>query len=421
MYVQEYVRFFHPQKIGQIHMYILRKIYKIYTILFLLLLPLGAAGQAFNDTIDRGAEDFVTVSVLICEPYEVLYSSLGHVALRLQCPIYELDYVFSYEGENVRNQIGTFLKGDLKMGMYAFPTDLFLRLYESVGRGVAEYKMNLSPAHEQQLWRTMDEMQTAGMTLPYDFFKRGCAKSVVMVVKKVVGPSGIHYAPWPDKYTKHTIRELVREAITDLPWTEFILYFLIGSEVEQPMSCEQKLIVPNDLVEVWQQATFDNGSPVLDSEGKELVRGTWVAQPVAFTPLMAAILLLLLAIGSWLTQLTDRRAWRIAGEVADYTVLTVVTALGALMTYLVVFSSLPCTSWNWLIIPFNILPPIGWYWRKYWALPYAGMVLVWCLVMAGEWCWGHILVDWPHILLALALGVVLLKHSPILSYLHSKK
>ena len=178
------------------------------------------ANWGFNDTIDRMAEDFVTVSVVVCDPYEVLYSSLGHAAIRLQCPVYDLDYVFTYEGESVRNQVWRFLKGDLKMGMYALPTELFLKIYESVGRGVREYKMNLSPMQKQQLWRTMDEMRTAGMTMPYDFFKRGCAKSVVKVVRKVVGPNGIHYAPWSEKYTEHTIRELVRDYITELPWTE---------------------------------------------------------------------------------------------------------------------------------------------------------------------------------------------------------
>ena len=372
------------------------------------------ANWGFNDTIDRMAEDFVTVSVVVCDPYEVLYSSLGHAAIRLQCPVYDLDYVFTYEGESVRNQVWRFLKGDLKMGMYALPTELFLKIYESVGRGVREYKMNLSPMQKQQLWRTMDEMRTAGMTMPYDFFKRGCAKSVVKVVRKVVGPNGIHYAPWSEKYTEHTIRELVRDYITELPWTEFMLYFLIGSEAERPMSCEEKLIVPTDLVEVWQQATFDNGKPVLDGEAHVLVQPTQQMKAGWFTPLLASLLLLLLALGSLATCWMPNKVCGMVGNVVDYSMLIIQTLLGILMVYLVCFSSLPCTKWNWLIIPFNILPTIGWYWRKYWALPLACILLVWCGVMAGMHLWGHVLVDWPHIILVLAFTVVLVKHKLIL-------
>lgn len=382
---------------------------RIYGIVFLVLLPLGMWGQAFNDTIDRSREDFVTVSVVICDPYEVLYSSLGHAAIRLQCPIYDLDYVFTYEGESVQNQVWRFLCGDLKMGMYAYPTDLFLQIYDCVGRGVVEYKMNLSPKQKQELWRTMDDMQTAGMTLPYDFFRRGCAKSVVRVVRKVVGPNGIHYAPWPEKYTEHTIRELVRDYITELPWTEFVLYFLIGSEAEQPMNCEEKLIVPTDLVEVWQHATFDNGKPVLDSnphvllESEKRIKAGWC------TPLLVSLLLLVLALGSLATCRLSNRACRIAGDVVDYLLLTIQTFFGLLMTYLVCFSSLPCTEWNWLIIPFNILPAVCWYWRKWWALPMACILLVWCGVMSGYLLWSHVLVDWPHIILTMAFAIMLVK------------
>lgn len=62
-----------------------------------------------------------------------------------------------------------------------------------------------------------------------------------------------------------------------------------------------------------------------------------------------------------------------------------------------------------------ILLAIFWHWRKYWALPYAAILLIWCLVMSGEFFWGHVLVDCPHIILALSFIVVLVKqhfHAP---------
>lgn len=365
------------------------------------------AAQGFNDTIDRLADDFVTVSLVVCDPSEVLYSTLGHAALHLECPVFDLDYVFSYESENVRDKIWTFLKGNLKMGMFAIPTDLFLDVYRITGRGVKEYTINLSPTQKQKLWEIMDNHVAEGANIPYDYFRRGCAKSVVQVIHEALGKNAIHYAPWPEKYTKQTQRELVRNFIDGAPWEEFFMYFLIGVEGDKSYPCEQKLIVPTDLVEVWQQATFANGKPVIDSNPRILLEATRHNTGTWCTPLLVSLLLLLLAFVPW--------------KGGDYIVLTIVTVAGATMTYLVLFSGLPCTDWNWLIIPFNILPAIGWYWRKYWALPYAGIILIWCLVMVGEWIWGHILVDWPHIILALSFCIVLLKQSPFLQPLHSKK
>ena len=353
------------------------------------------AAQGFNDTIDRLDPDFVTVSLVICDPDEVLYSTLGHAALHLQCPVFDLDYIFSYESENVRDKIWTFLKGDLKMGMYAFPTDMFLEIYRYSGRGVKEYTINLTPMQKQNLWRVMDNHVAEGANIPYDYFHRGCAKSVVQVMHEAIGKNAIHYAPWPDKYTKQTQREIVRNYIEGAPWEEFVMYFLIGIDGDKPYPCEQKLIVPTDLVEVWQQATFDNGKTVLDSEPRVLLEPTQHNKGTWCTPLLVSLLLLLLAFVPW--------------RGIDYTLLVLFTLIGAVMTYLIVFSGLPCTNWNWLIIPFNILPAIFWHWRKYWALPYACLLLIWCLVMTAELLWGHVLVDWPHIILALAFSVVCAK------------
>ena len=395
---------------------------KAYTILLALCLSVSVFGQedtlsvaernalqGFNDTIDRLADDFVTVNLVVCDPGTVLYSTLGHAALHLQCPTFGLDYIYTYESENVRDKILTFFKGDLKMGMFGIHVDDFLQSYLAEGRGVKEYKMNLSPVQEQELWRMMDKHIAEGADIPYDYFHRGCAKSVVYVIHEAIGKNAIHYAPWNKKYTEHTLRELATSFATNVPWIEFLSYFLVGVEGDKPYPCEQKLIVPTDLVEVWQQATLDNGQKVIDSTPHilsdliEPYKGTWC------TPLLVGIVLLLLALCSLVSVWTGCKSGKLFGMGIDYIILATETSAGVLMTYLVCFSSLPCTTWNWLIIPFNIFPAIGWYWRRYWSLPYAIVVLVWCLVMAGQFVWGHILVDWAHIVLALSFTVVLFK------------
>ncbi len=382
------------------------KQYILHILCLWMLFPAGLFAQQENDTIDRLADDFVTVSLVVCDPTEVLYSTLGHAALHLQCPTYDLDYVFTYESEGVRNKIWTFLKGDLKMGMYAFPTPLFKDIYRYSGRGVREYTINLTPLQKQNLWRIMDNHVAEGANIPYDYFHRGCAKSVVQVIHEAIGKNTIRYAPWPEDFRRQTQRERVREFITDAPWEEFVMYFLIGSEAEKEYSCEQKLIIPTDLVEIWQRATFDSGKPVLDSAPRVLLEATRHNDGTWCTPLLVSLLLLLLAFVPW--------------KGVDYALLALYTLIGAGMTYLIVFSGLPCTDWNWLIIPFNILPAIAWKWRKYWALPYALIILVWCLVMTGELLWGHVLVDWPHIILALSFSMVIVKQLPFLQSLHSK-
>ena len=128
------------------------------------------AAQGFNDTIDRLALDFVRVSLVVANPGDILYSAFGHAMLRLQCPTFNLDYIFSYESEPIRDNWIRFFRGDLKMGMYALNPDTVYAPYSADGRDVKEYRLNLTPSQKQELWRIMDELVAKGPDQPYDYY-----------------------------------------------------------------------------------------------------------------------------------------------------------------------------------------------------------------------------------------------------------
>lgn len=383
-------------------------------ILFFLFLTLAQASKvcaAVTDADDnplteqqldslRQTDDFVRASLVVVDPGDVLYSMLGHVALRMQCPTFDKDFVYSYESEGVQNKVARFLMGDLKMGMFPIETAEFVSLYAPAGRGVREYELNLTPAQKGNLWRVLDEHVAEGSDIPYDYFHRGCAIMIVNLLHEALGAQEIAYAPWPDKYRNFTTRELVQTVITEAKddkqispkaaaWNAFFMYALIGVDGDKDYPCERKLIVPNDLVEVWQQASV-NGKKLLNATPNNL----YESQPKSFapcwlTPMVVAIALLILALLGWYS------GW----QWTTWLIMAVVTAVGMLITYLLVFSSLPCTDWNWLIIPFNILPALAWHWRRYWALLYAIGLCIWLVVMIA---WPHIIVSTPYLILTLA-------------------
>ena len=366
--------------------------------------------QGFNDTIDRLAEDFIRVNLVVCDPGEVLYASFGHAMLRMQCPTFDLDYVFTYESEDIRYNWSRFLKGQLKMGMFAYNPNVFFELYRKDGRGVREYPLNLTPKQEQNLWRTLEQLAAQGADRPYDYYTHGCAISIVHVVKQALKGQPIEYGEWPAKFDG-TLRELGYECVTKAqkPWNRFALMTLAGSDIDDPhISKEKKLIVPADLAEVWQHATID-GRPLLSNKAHVLVPSVPTNQQVGFTPLMVSAVLLVLALCSLATLWMPQRGLQILGEVIDYSVLVVVTFIGVIIGYTVFISTLPCTSWNWLIVPFNILPALAWPWRKYWALPWSIVIAVWCAVMTGKWLCGHIWVEWAHVVLAITFAIILMK------------
>ena len=253
------------------------------------------AQQGFNDTIDRLAPDFVTVSLCIADPTDQTQDYLGitgHAFLRLQCPTFGLDYCFSYESEKIKGQLWDYLTGKLKMGMFAVPTNEYLEDYRVWKRAVHEYHLNLPPEAEQRLWEQMDNHMMSERDIQMNLVKFGCTNTILRYVEKALSPTQIKYN-WPEKYLTKSAMEIAEEHVGNYPWTFLGLRLTAGREYAQMVSPKQKVLFPTDLLEVWSSATID-GEPMLEYVG-DLVE----AEPVEvekpwFTPQVCGILLLIL-------------------------------------------------------------------------------------------------------------------------------
>ena len=345
-----------------------------------------------QDTVNRLSDDFIRASLMIAAPGDMLYSILGHACFRLQCSAYGLDYCFSYESENVAHRVGHFLTGDLKMGMFAIPTEEYLQMYADEKRGVWEYPMHLPPMVKQRLWRVLDEHVMEGASLPYDHIHRGCAIACVHILHEALDTIPILYTSFSEDLQRCTMRELFYNN-SPHGWNLFFCMTLVGGEVDKQFPPEEKLIVPADLARTWQSAMV--GDKTLLTEQVTLLPDT-PRKEFLVPPLCVFVLLLLLAVGNlWITS-----QW------VDYGMLALQTLMGILMTYLVLFSSLPGTEWNWLIIPFNPLPALFWHWRKYWSAGWSVVLGIWCIAMLLA---PHRLVCCEHILWVVSFILILVK------------
>lgn len=349
--------------------------------------------QATQDSLAiTEADDFVTASILVATPSDVLYSCVGHVSIRMQCPHYDLDMVYSYESDDVRNRVLTFLKGDLTMGMTAVPTEEMLAYYAADGRGVTEFVLNLPLENRKRLWQYLDGKVEEGMNLPYDYFYRGCVVASLRAVRTAVLPDTIDFGEWDEKFIRKTRRTTVSNQIGAFPWNRFFLQTIAGVETDKPLAIVDKVVTPSDLVGVLHKATL-NGQPLVKSSDT-LVKQTVGVKPAGlFTPMLLACILLVLAIVSCFWMQCP----------LSILLLVLQSAFGVLVIYLLTFSKLPCTDFSWLIIPFNLLPLLLWHWRKWWLLPFAVICLGWSILMLAhrEDAW----VDSAHIVLALAFAV----------------
>lgn len=385
---------------------------KIHIILSLLLFAVSVSAQApamsvaernaaqgFNDTIDRLAPDFVLVSLCVADPTDYRQDVLGtsgHAFLRLQCPTFGLDYCFSYEGENVNDNLYRYLSGKTKMGMFAVHTDEYLEDYRHWNRSVHEYRLALPPEAEQRLWEIMDNHLTQGIVLRQDLNKYGCAITVVRYVKKALETTPIVYAH-DEEMERMTHREIGYRSLANHPWLRLFSMIMTDNKADKNLPIDEKLIIPADLAAVWQQATI-NGEPMATYLG-DIVEGAPLKESKPwFTPILAAILIVLITLGF---AFTKNPYW-------DWILLVAQALGGCVLIFLWLVMREFGGSAYILMVLFNPLPLIFWCWHKYWALPYAIALLIGIIVLV---CLPRMLIDPAILVLTLAYIVLFAKDS----------
>lgn len=367
---------------------------------WLLLIPFVCMGQEADSlTLARQdslaiteSDDFVKASILVATPSNVLYSCAGHTGIRMQCPHYDLDVVYTYESESVMSHMLTFLMGGLKMGMTSVPTEKMLSGYGSVGRGITEYPLNIPLDKRKILWQYLDGKVAEGMSHSMGSIEKGCAFSTLRAIQTAILPDTLSFGKWDEKFFKKSRRTLLGDRISGFPWNRFVIFSFASTEMDQPCTVINKLLIPADVIDVLSKTKL-NGQLLL-GPAKIIVPQTVVSkEKIWLTPMMIACFLLLLAVVSCFGL----------QRTISYIFLALQSAGGFLMVSVLFFSTLPCTGFSWLLIPFNPLPLLLWYWRRWWLLPFGLVCCVWSIVMLAHK--ENPLVDPAHIVLVFSLAV----------------
>lgn len=371
----------------------------VRNVILALILGCGLAfasvgGETVADArVDRLAPGFVQASLLVCGPCDTLYGCVGHIAIRLKCPHYQLDEVFSFEGEPVRHQVLRFLAGRLKMALLTSSFADFQKECREQGRGLRQYELALSPAAKVRLWKLLDDRVAEGANRPYDYVRHGCAQSTFRELLAAIAPDSVTFTE-SLPHAGETRRDILESTLTEFPWTRLLINLISGPEADRMVAATDVVIMPEDLVEALGRLRV-KGEPILVGDPVELLlqarcvsgRG-WIPGPTT-----CVIALLLVAIVG---------CFRFRRPIFAL-LLTLQVALAIFVTYVSVFSSLPAAAWNVALIPFNPLPFVFWRWRRWWSRPFAVVLAVWSVVMLLA---PHRLTDPAMVVLVLAYAVL---------------
>lgn len=325
----------------------------LLTISLLMIIP--EAHSEGSKEVLSDSSNFVKASLIVSTPTDIIYSSLGHCAIRMECPSEQLDYCFSLETNTQPGDYLKFFNGDADAAVRAIPTEMYLAECRKEGRGVDQYEFNLTWHEKQQLWKSLDEEMMKPPHLKFNFLNTNCVMMVIIMIQNALIDESINYVELPSYLTcdnGNGLRHLTRST----PWYQFIYITLSGAICDEYFSMEYRM-TPISLPEVFGKAQIkgSNGQRSLfKGTPVSLVRQTNFPSSSPFTPrLVFSILLLLVILITWCEW---KRGCKHTARITDTILLALEFIIGVLLCYTTLATSLFAAHWNWYLIPCNPLP-----------------------------------------------------------------
>ena len=382
---------------------------RLMAVMAMLLSWVNVAHSSPNDSVKvlPDSSNFVTASLLIISPTDDVYSSLGHCAVRMECPSHKLDFCFSSETETGSfNDFINFLIGKTSTAMFAVESDAFLKRYKAEKRGIWQYQLNLTHHEKQDLWRKLDEEVMMGAHRSFTL-KNNCVSLSLMLIQSALIKEDFDFGKLPEIFN-HDNGDLMRKYLENTPWAEFFLFTIGGSEAEKTYDPDIRF-TPKTLGEAIMQTqivSLEDGTrrPAVVGGRKELSKQETTVSKTSITPMMVFgalfLLVLIITIAEWWL------GWKMLAKATDVILFTLQCVLGILLPIIVIMLGLVDVHWNWYLIPLNPLPLIIYvcFRKRKW---FGKVYLLYALVLVAFICLTPFIsqLDWEHQLITAMFAI----------------
>lgn len=292
-----------------------------------------------------------TISLLTCEPGNMLYTLFGHTAIRVKDA--DSDWVFNYGtfDFDTPNFYGKYIKGELMYQLAAQPFSSFYNTYDRMEVAVYEQELRLDSAQQQKLVRAlMENYKPENRIYLYDFLYDNCATRVRDLFENQITDSESTYRWAIAKSSDKTFWNLLDEKLRIAPWCEWGIHTLLGQDGNNVATAREEMFLPEMLMQAVSQATID-GKPLAKEAVKiiDYPKRIEVKTPWYVNPQFAFWTLALVIIGGTFRMKRTRFIF--------IPMLFLTGVLGLLLFYLAAFSLHPMTNPNWNMLwacPLNL-------------------------------------------------------------------
>ncbi|MBQ9641186.1 MAG: DUF4105 domain-containing protein [Bacteroidaceae bacterium] len=304
--------------------------------LFLALVAMAQGTEA--DSAETALPTDVYAYYVVVTPGNTFTSMMGHAAIRMQCPSAGLDYCFTVKSPEIGNEFTAMTLRTLRAGLVPEKTPQFRADYESEGRGLTAYRLNLTLDEVRTLWKLLDNRVSQGLYRNIDYIHNGCAQEMISLLTAAAGEHSVDFDSIANELLPYENRRQILARYMDASqWKGFIGHSLYGGSPDEPVWGVSKLIMPMDVATALQQAG-------LASQPEVLSEPTLADAPTTFSPQLCSLLFLLLCLVPVSVRPFHHVLWALH------------FLAGLFLVWLVFISKTPGTEWNWFVIPFCPLP-----------------------------------------------------------------
>ena len=293
--------------------------------------------------------DSAQIHILTCTQGEQVWSKYGHTGIRVIDPANKLDVVFNYGIFNLMDDdfYIKFVQGETyyQLGIESYYR--FMTFYSSIGRKTYWQELNLTTQQKQRIYDAlMINYLPKNRYYLYNFVFDNCATRPYYLIKQALQDSIISNY---QGYVNHDFRSTISHYTGPNSWVDFGINLVFGKDADQLMTNEQRLFLPEELMNYFAQAHLSDGTPLVIRQ--EIgpfapVQVPWYAN-CWLGIIVFAILMLVIT-------LYDRRKKRLTLAI-DIILLIIYLLLITLVIFLTFFSCHPLVGFNWRLILLPII------------------------------------------------------------------
>ena len=321
---------------------------RVFTIVLALILAIALPERAQANIYDNTPK---TISLLTCEPGNMLYTLFGHTAIRIKDA--DSDWVFNYGtfDFDTPNFYGKYIKGELMYQLAAQSFETFWRTYNRMEVAVYEQELILDSLQKRQLVNAiLENYKPENRTYLYDFLYDNCATRVRDLFEREIKTPATNMRWAIAQSANKSFWNLLDEKLRIAPWCEWGIHTLLGEDGNEIATGREEMFLPENLMKAVSHATL-NGKPIAKEPQKiiDYPTRTEVKTPWYVNPPFAFWALALVVIGGTFRRRNVRAIF--------VPMLFLTGVLGVLLFYLSVFSIHPMTTPNWNLLwacPLNL-------------------------------------------------------------------